>query len=868
MVAKFRPLLKTSYQLPRVCVLALALLGNDAFAAGRVTLNFNPDWKFIKADPPGAAAPDFSDRRWMTISTPHTYNDVDTFDNWSLPGHAGEQNQWEGRTWYRKSFVLPEAHQGKKFFIEFEAARQVAEVYLNGRLLGSSKTGFTPFGFDLTRHLRFGGATNVLAVMCDNRFVKDPPGRLTQEELRRKAPEGRKTDDSDLNIAPTPGATLMLLIGKLNEGIPDSLDELAASQIPWNGPHWHPAHGGIYRNTFLHITDPLHIALPLYSFLKTTGPYVYATDVSDSSARLTVEVPVQNERTTDENVELQVEVFDRDGKSLLVLPQSERMVAGASTEFKVSGTFKNPQLWEPGRPYLYRVVCSLRVAGKTVDACEIPFGIWTARWDLETGFHINGHHLKLHGWGQKPTDEWPGLGAAQPDWLHFYTLQLMQEAGGNFVRWGHCAGGPVMIEAGDRLGIIALQPGVDGEGDTVGAAWKLRAQAFRDTIIYFRNHPSILIWEGGNHKVTRDHARELRSIMDQYDPHGNRAYAHRRADQITGEFIDVFIGTEGGHDIKRVPVLEGEYDREESPRRVWDNYSPPTFGYPEGKGQTYGENTSERFARRQVDHYVRKLGATNHCGGANWIFSDSTSGGRVPVEVARASGEVDGVRLPKEAYYACRAMFRDDPQVHIIGHWTYPPGTKKPIYVVSNAEDVELFVNDKSLGRGAVSNRYLFTFPDVAWEPGEIKAVAFRDGQPVATQTKHTTGKPVALRLSSITGPGGLRADGSDVALIDVEAVDAAGNRCPTFQKRVDFETKGPGIWRGGYNSGKTNSINNTWLDLECGINRVTVRATRKPGAITVRAKCKGLKPGSITIESKPFAAANGFSTVPPARPK
>src|SRR6185295_19160274 len=118
-----------------------------------------------------------------------------------------------------------------------------------------------------------------------------------------------------------------------------------------------------------------------------------------------------------------------------------------------------------------------------------------------------------HGWGQKPTDEWPGLGAAQPDWMHAFTLALMREAGGNFVRWGHCPGGPASIAAGDSLGIIADQPGLDGEADTHGVAWKLRAAAFRDVLVYYRNNPSILIWEGGNQKVSREHAQELRGYV-------------------------------------------------------------------------------------------------------------------------------------------------------------------------------------------------------------------------------------------------------------------------------------------------------------------------------------------------------------------
>ena len=270
----------------------------------------------------------------------------------------------------------------------------------------------------------------------------------------------------------------------------------------------------------------------------------------------------------------------------------------------MAGAIPKPQLWEPDYPALYHVICTLRVAGKEVDTREIPLGIRTVKWDVNTGFYINGHHVKLHGWGQKPTDEWPGLGAAQPDWMHYYTLSLMKEAGGNFVRWGHCAAAPAMLDAGDRLGIIAEQPGVDGEGDTV-TAWTIRAAALRDMIIYFRNHPSILIWEGGNQKVIREHAKELRGYMDQYDPHGGRAYAHRRADQVTAEFMDIGIGTEGGREIAKLPVVEGEYDREESPRRVWDDFSPPNFGYPEAKGQTY-DLTSEQYAVNQVTQYIRR----------------------------------------------------------------------------------------------------------------------------------------------------------------------------------------------------------------------------------------------------------------------
>jgi beta-galactosidase len=826
---------------PLSLILSLIVTGTSLGAA-RLTLNFNPDWRFIKDDPAGASAPQFDDRAWSVVSAPHTYNDVDTYDDWSVAGHRGEGNQWGGRTWYRKTFVAPTDWNGRKVFVEFEAVRQFAEVYLNGHRLGISRNGFAPFGFELTPHLKI-GEPNVLAVMCDNRFRKD---RAAADGGGRLADETRRA----------------------NEEIPEELEQVQPDQLPWNNPHWHPAHGGIYRNVKIHVTDPLHISLPLYSFLTTVGPYAYATNVSDQSAAVSVEVPLENDRAEDAQVEVVVEVLDRDGKSVLKLNKAGNVQAGSSETFKVSGVLTKPTLWEPGYPYRYKIVCGVRAGGQVVDSCELPLGIRTVKWDVATGFHITGKHLKLRGWGQKSTNEWPGIGAAQPDWLQFFTLNLMKQAGGNFVRWGHVAGGPVQVEAADRLGLITLQPGVDGEGDTRGAAWRIRADTFRDIIIYYRNHPSILIWEGGNQKVSKEHAAELRGFMDKYDPHGGRAYAHRRADQISASVSHISIGTEGGREIKDQAVVEGEYNREESPRRVWDDFSPPNFGYPEAKGMTY-QLTSEQFAVNQVGQWMKKLSAADHCGGANWIFSDSTSGGRVPAEVCRTSGEVDGVRLPKEAYYVCQVVFSDDPRVHIIGHWTYPTdrSTKKPVYVVSNAESVELVVNGKSLGKGTQSDRYLFTFPEVQWEAGEVKAVASTGGRVVAEQSRQTAGSAVALKLTPITGPGGLRADGSDYVLIDVEAVDANGQRCPTFQQRVDFELEGPGIWRGGYNSGKINSINHPYLDLEAGINRVAVRSTLQAGAITVRARCEGLKAGSATVQASPVKMESGFATEMPALP-
>jgi beta-galactosidase len=829
-----------------LALISIAALA-DAAAAEREIVNFNAAWRFQQADPAGAATVGFDDSGWKVVSAPHTYNDTDTFDSWSLPGHRGEQEQWSGRTWYRKTLAAPAAWRGRKVYLEFEAVRQIAEVYLNGVKLGTAKSGFSPFGFDLTPHLKI-GAGNVLAVMVDNRFQKDPIDP-------KLAPKAATTAATHPNLAE--------LSKKLMEAIPDSLDELQADQIPWNNPHWHPAHGGIYRNVRLIVTDPLHITLPLYSFLQTEGPYVYATEVSAASAKIGIEVPVRNGRAAAAKIGLRAEVRDAEGRSVVALEQRAELAAGAEQKLKFNAVIPQPRRWEPGYPHVYQVALVLSVDGQGVDAVTVPLGIRAVKWEVDSGLWLNEVYYKLHGWGQKATNEWPGLGAAQPDWLQAYTLQLMREAGGNFVRWGHVAGGPAQIAAADQLGLVTLQPGVDGEHDTKGGAWTLRSAVFRDVIIYYRNHPSILIWEGGNQKVSAEHAAELHGHLAKYDPHGSRAYAHRRADQITAKFMQVGIGTEGGREIAHLPVVEGEYNREESPRRVWDDASPPNFGYPEAKGQTY-HLTSEQYAANQVKHYVDKLGPAHHAGGANWIFTDSTSGGRVGVEVARAGGEVDGVRLPKEAYYVSQVMFTYEPRVHVIGHWSYPAGTKKTVYVAANTGgEVELFVNGRALGRAKPAKRFLYEFADVAFAPGEIKAVAHNAaGAAVATAIKRTAGPAVALRLTPLLGPDGWRADGADVALFDVEAVDAQGQRAPTFQQRVDFEVEGPAVWRGGYNSGKIDSINHRYLDLEAGINRVALRSTLAAGAVTLRVRGEKLRDASVTLTSR----AN--VTSPPAWPK
>ena len=780
----------------------------------RQTFNFNPDWRFLRDDVAAAPQPDFDDAAWSAVTTPHTWNDIDTFDNFGPGGHTGEKEMWTGAAWYRKTFRLPESAAGKRVFIEFEGVRQVAEVYLNGHLLGRNETGFIPFGFDLTPHLQPGD--NVLAVRADNRF-----------------------------------------------------DEHFEGDTPWHHPNWHPPHGGIYRNVRLHVVDPLHVTLPLYSNLGTEGIYAWTEALSAAQADVRLTAEVQNSTSAEQRPVLRYALIDRAGQRVAGGETPAILAAGERRKLTGAFSLNDPILWSPEHPHVYQLAVSLWVGGVERDRTTVPYAPRAMRWDRDTGFWINGRNVKLHGWGTKPTGAWAGLGAGIPDWMHDYTFRQMAEAGGNMLRWGHSAGSVTAQTMIDAYGFVTIMPGVDGERDCFGQAWETRRSAFRDTIIAFRNHPSIAIWEGGNYNISTEHTAELREIMDTWDPHGRRYFGFRMSTSPMLPYIDIELGTIGRRRALPVlPVIETEYDRIEAPRRLWDTFSPPDFGVMGANEEknTY-RSTQESFAVNAVQEWWDKFGALpNHSGGANWIYHDEPHGSRQVTDAARATGEVDGVRLPKEAYYVLQTMWTGRPGVHLIGHWNYPAATVKTMFAAAaGAETVELFVNGESRGLGARSHHHLFTWADIAWAPGEVRVVARdRFGLVVAEQTKVTAGPPAALRLTPITAPGGWRADGADIALFDVEVVDAQGRRCPTEQRRVTFEVSGPGVWRGGYNSGREGSTNHLYLDTENGINRVSIRATRKPGEVRLTVRSEGLPPATASVTSQAFGATAGLTTVFP----
>ena len=224
------------------------------------------------------------------------------------------------------------------------------------------------------------------------------------------------------------------------------------------------------------------------------------------------------------------------------------------------------------------------------------------------------------------------------------------------------------------------------------------------------------------------------------------------------------------------------------------------------------------------------------------------------------------MRIPKDAFYAHQVMWNgwvdtDRYQTYIIGHWNYPENTVKPVYVVSNAEQVELFLNGKSLGKGKRDYHFLFTFDKVAYQSGKLEAVSYdMQGKETSRYAIETAGEPARLLLTSIQNPEGFHADGADMALLQFEVVDKEGRRCPLDNRMVSFTLEGEAEWRGGLAQGPDNYILSKALPVECGVNRALIRSTAKAGKVTVTARAEGLPEAQLILETIPVEVENGLS--------
>src|SRR6266700_8103312 len=798
--------------LPRLAfVAAVVFLAFALVASGeeRTKYNFNPDWRVKVGDVSGAEAPGFDDKSWKTVSTPYAWNEDDAF-------RKSIHDMPVGIAWYRKHFVLPAGSAGKKVFLEFEGIRHAGEFYLNGKLIGSHENGVMAFGFDITSIVKPAPAENVLAARIDNSWT-----------YREKA---------------------------------------SNSTFQWADRNFYANYGGINKSVYLHVTGQLYQTLPLYSNLGTTGVYVYAQefDIPRGSARITAESQIKNESSAPKTFTYEVRLEDMNGKTVATLPGgSYTLAAGKMKTVAASDKVADLHFWSWGYGYLYTVRTVLKVDGAVVDEVATRTGF--RKTAFEHGMvKLNDRVIHLKGYAQRTTNEWPAVGLSVPAWMSDFSNRLIVEGNGNLVRWMHVTPWKQDVESCDRVGLIEAMPAGDSEKDATGRHWEMRLEVMRDAIIYNRNNPSILFYESGNKGVSDEHMQQMKAIRDQYDPHGGRASGSR-------EMLDSKVAEYGGEMLYinkslTKPLWAMEFSRDEGLRKYVDDFTPPFHK----DSPDYNRNQDSRAienVRRWYDYWRERPGTGDrvNAGGVNIIFSDSNTHFRGE-ENYRRSGEVDGMRIPKDGYFANQVMWDgwvdvERPRLHIIGHWNYAPGVEKNVYVVSSAEKVELFINGQSKGFGEQSYRFLYTFANIKWQPGTVKAVGYdAQGQKISGADLKTVGAPASIHLKTRTGPQGLLANGSDLALVDVEVVDAEGNRCPTALNMIHFDLKEPAEWRGGIAQGPENYILSTDLPVEGSVNRVILRAGPQEGKIVLAATAEALQPASIMLASIPTTVTGGLS--------
>lgn len=785
----------------------------------RVKYNFNSQWVLKVGDMEGADKADFDDASWTKITLPRAFNEDDAF---KVPIEDHTTNI----VWYRKHFKLSPNDKGKKVFLEFEGIRFGGDFYLNGKQIAIHENGVMAFGIDISDDVVFGNKENVLAVRIDNswKYAERATGTTYQ----------------------------------------------------WNNINFNANYGGIPKNVFLHITDKVYQTLPLYSNLKTTGTYIYAREINitKKNALIFAESEVKNEHSAAKTVSFEMQIEDMGGHVIKKIKSSPIDVkAGETKTLAVNSLVDDLQFWSWGYGYLYDVYTILYVDNIPVDVVKTRTGF--RKTAFRNGMvELNDRILQMKGYAQRTSNEWPSVGMSVPAWLSDFSNRMIVEGNGNLVRWMHVTPWKQDVESCDRVGLIQAMPAGDAEKDVTGRQWEQRVELMRDAIIYNRNNPSILFYESGNESISEDHMAEMKTVRDLYDPYGGRAIGSR-------EMLDSKIAEYGGEMLyinksARIPMWATEYSRDEALRKYWDEFSPPYHKDGDGplhKGKDasdYNRN-QDSFAKEAVirwfDYFRVRPGTGKRVssGGTNIIFSDSNTHYR-GAENYRRSGEVDAMRIPKDAFYAHRVMWDgwvdvENHRTHIVGHWNYTPQTIKDVLVVSSGDQVELFINGQSKGMGEKSSQFLFTFKDIKWQAGKIEAISRSNNKIELSRSEiKTAGEPFALKMKVMNAPDGFNADGADLALIEVETVDKDGNRCPTSEALASFTLSGPAEWRGGIAQGKDNYILSKELPLESGVNRVLIRSTNNAGRLTLTASAEGLKPATVSFESVPFKQKDGLA--------
>lgn len=776
----------------------------------RINKLFNFDWKFKAGDVQNAESTVFNDSDWRKLDLPH---DFQIEQSWDSTASRGRGFKSMGIGWYRKTFKADPIWKGKRILIDFEGIMLHGEVWLNGIKIGGTDYGYLGFESDLSKIIKY-DSDNVIAV---------------------RASTG-KSENS----------------------------------------RWYTG-GGLFRDVHLVVKDSISIA--------RHGVFITTPSISEKNAEVNVQVEVEGIKNKEYDLEIYTKIFSPEGKQVaetkIWAPKKSRLEA---VEVPLpSINIVNPQLWSCESPKLYYAEVTLILNGKIIDKITEKFGIRTIEFSKEFGFKLNGKKVFLKGVANH--HDLGAVGAAAHEFAISRMMDRLKEFGFNHIRTSHNPYSEAFMKIADEKGILIVDELYDKWGSTVAwagsAPWNdIWYDNIKEWIKRDRNHPSVIMWSFGNELQfqeerwnwpTTDWGVTTYRIMDvvakRYDPTRKTTVA-----MYPARAKGIKRHDPGFNDIENIipPELSTVTDIA-SYNYEWDDYQEYLKHDPNLIIYQSEAVTNELAAPFYGMDRDKMVGLAYW--GAIEYWGESQGWPRKGWNYSFFNHAME----PFPQAWLTKSIFNDEPAVHIgivdsegekkvwndvlVGqkvissHWNRQEGKKYNIYTYTNADEVELLVNGKSIGvqknSADVTKRNTIYWKDVPFESGSIKAIARNNEKVVAEHKLETTGKAVALKLEYENE--NWKANGMDLQYVRVYAIDSKGRKVPSATGEVTFDVSGAAniiaVDNGNHSSDDLFVGNKKALHY--GFAMAILRSNQTPGTVKVKVSASGLKAVKTILEVK-----------------
>lgn len=720
----------------------------------RIVKDFNFDWKFNLGDVPEAKVTSFNDENWRTLNLPH---------DWSVEGEFSIDNPAKpeggalptGIAWYRKTFTLPIEYDNKSISIEFDGIYRKSEVWINGQYLGIRPNGYVSFAYDLTDYLKYGDKENVITVKVNN----------------SEQPNSR----------------------------------------------WYSG-SGIYRNVRLVVAEKLHIA--------HWGTYVTTPEISKEKALVNFEITLQNDANLDKKYKVVSSIVNNE-EFEVAQATSEESINKNSVKKQIQNLeILNPNLWDTKNPYLYKIKTKVFEGSKLVDNYTTPLGVRYFNFDAKNGFSLNDVPMKIHGVCLHHDNG--ALGAVANYEAIKRKLTIMKNMGVNAIRVSHNPSSLELLQLCDEMGLIVQVEAFD--------SWKKRKVKYdynlywdewhkkdlEDFVKRDRNFPSVMMWSIGNEireqfdstgvAITKelvsivkslDRTRPVTCALTENIPKKNFIYQSGALDLLGfnykhKDFYDFPEKFKGEKILasESVSAIEtrGHYDMPSDTIKRWPPaHNAPFDGNVDYTASAY-DQISAYWGATHEENWKTVKSLDFIAGTFIWTGFDYL-GEPIPYPYpARSSyfGIVDLAGLPKDVYYMYQSEWTDKDVLHVFPHWNWEEGLQVDVWAYyNNADEVELFLNGKSLGVKSKQNDDLHIIWRVKYEPGTIKAISRKDGKVVLEKEIHTASTPSKIEL--IANKESIKNNHYDLVYVMVNIKDVDGNLVPKANNSLDFEVTGGG---------------------------------------------------------------------------